>query len=222
VIDDHASVAWWQINPHLGDLWGTTCPQESTWHAGRGQESFKHPKTGYAGVIDTVVPLYPRPVAQAVCASAVHGEITAGDTVTWHDVHGRVLVSAEALTSGTPIRDGYTRKALFQTANFPTIEYDIDSVTGVVRHGDTLVATAFGEFQLRGVRRPLSATIRAWHEALGLRITGQGVFPAGDLLETYRMSRMALGLGVGEHIWKKVHWGIDAILAAAGTGAASP
>ena len=66
VIDDRSSLAWWQINPHLGDLWGTTCPQESSWHAGREQDPYKRTTTAYAAVLDTVIPLYPRPVAQAV------------------------------------------------------------------------------------------------------------------------------------------------------------
>jgi hypothetical protein len=219
VIDGRSSLAWWQINPHLGDLWGTSCPQESTWHAGRGPEAFKHPKTGYAGVIDTVVPLYPRPVAQAVCGPAVQGELWASDTVTWQQVHGSVAVSVNALVSGTPIRDGYTHRTLFESGSFPSIQFELDSVTGVRRSGDTLSATGVGVFELRGVRQPMTVSIRAWHEALGLRITGQGEFPALDLITKYRMSRMALGLGVSEHIWKRVHWGLDAILLPAGHGA---
>ena len=34
-VDPKASLAWWQINPHLGHLWATTCPQEPSWKPGR-------------------------------------------------------------------------------------------------------------------------------------------------------------------------------------------
>jgi hypothetical protein len=218
VIDEESSLAWWQMNPHLGDLWGTTCPSESSWHAGRAQDPMKHEKskTGYAGVLDTIIPLYPRPVAQAVCVPAVSGEIEAADTIAWRGVHGHIAVDASKLTSGMPSRDSYAQHSLLQTSSFPSIEFDIDSVTALERHGDTLAATAIGVFQLRGVREPVAVPVRVWHEALGLRVTGQSQFPAMELIDTYKMSRVGLGLGVASHVWKKLHWGLDAILVPAG------
>ncbi|HUL01866.1 MAG TPA: YceI family protein [Gemmatimonadales bacterium] len=221
IIDAQSSLAWWQMNPHLGDLWGTTCPAESSWHAGRAQDPMKHEKakTGYAGVIDTVVPLYPRPVAQAVCVPAVSGEIEAADTVSWRGVHGRIAVQVSALTSDLPTRDSYARRSLLQAATFPTVEFEVDSITGVARHGDTLTATAVGVFQLRGIRDPAAVPIRIWHDALGLRVTGQGQFPATELIYHYKMSRVGLGLGVASHVWKVLHWGLDAIFIPAPAGA---
>lgn len=214
VIDEKSSLAWWQINPHLGDLWGTTCEAESSWHAGRAQDPMKHErsKMGYAGVLDTLVPLYPRPVAQAVCAPAVTGEFEAVDTVHWRGVHGQVVVAAGSLTSGLSTRDNYARHSLLQTASFPNVTFQVDSITGAERHGDTLTATAFGVFELRGVRQPMTVPIRFWHDALGLRVTGQTHFPATDLITVYKMSKIGLGLGVASHVWKQFYWGIDAIL----------
>ena len=35
--DKRASLAWWQINPHLNHLWATTCPEEPSWRPGEGR-----------------------------------------------------------------------------------------------------------------------------------------------------------------------------------------
>jgi YceI-like domain len=212
VIDDASSLAWWQVNPHLGDLWGTTCPQESSWHAGRAQDPYKRTNTAYAAVIDTIIPLYPRPVAQSVCQPAVTGDFTLPDTVTWQGVKGNVAVDVFALTSGNNTRDTYARAKVFQSGDYPTIEFQVDSVVGIARHGDTLMATAVGLFKFVGVRRPTSLPVKAWREKLGLRVTGKGEFPATELREVFNISATALGMGVGTRIWKKIHWGLDAIL----------
>ena len=72
-LDERASLAWWQMSPHLSHLWATTCPQETSWQPGDERsagwivDESRMPKTGHSNTIDTVhVPLYPRPVAQAV------------------------------------------------------------------------------------------------------------------------------------------------------------
>ncbi|HUL01865.1 MAG TPA: YceI family protein [Gemmatimonadales bacterium] len=219
VIDEPSSLAWWQMNPHLGDLWGTTCPSESSWHAGREQDPMRHPKTGYAAVLDTVIPLYPRPVAQSICRPAVSGEFSIADTVSWQGVRGRVIIDAFAITSDNPRRDTYARAYIFKTGSFPTIEFQVDSVTGIVRHGDTLTASAVGVFEFVGVRRAMAVPIRAWREPLGLRVTGKAEFPALELETTYNISRMALGMGVGARVWKTLHWGVDAVVVPASVGA---
>ena len=61
----------------------------------------------------------------------------------------------------------------------------------------------------------MTIPIKAWHEPLGLRVTGQFHFPAPDLINVYRMSKYPLSLGVGMKIWEQVHMGIDAILVGA-------
>jgi hypothetical protein len=212
VIHEKASLAWWQINPHLGDLWGTTCPAESSWHAGREEDPFKHRTTGYAAVMDTIIPLYPRPTAQAVCAPGVSGEVSVSDTVTWHDVRGQFSVDVYTLTSGMPGRDTYARGNILDAGRYPTIDFQLDSVTGVARKGDTLTGMAYGVFRLRGMPQAVALPVRAWREPLGLRVTAKTGFPAMELITTYGMSKMSLGLGVASKVWKEVHWGIDAVL----------
>ena len=36
VVDPKGSLAWWQIEPNMQHLWGTSCPQEPSWRPGEG------------------------------------------------------------------------------------------------------------------------------------------------------------------------------------------
>src|SRR5688572_32909464 len=36
VVEPTSSSAWWQMNPHFGHLWATTCPADPNWSAGEG------------------------------------------------------------------------------------------------------------------------------------------------------------------------------------------
>src|SRR5882757_8516136 len=56
-VDPKASLAWWQVSPHLNHLWATTCPGEPSWRPGEGRSSgwninpyLELPATGYANV----------------------------------------------------------------------------------------------------------------------------------------------------------------------------
>src|SRR5438132_6545877 len=84
VVDSKASLAWWQINPHLHHLWATTCPGEPSWRPGEGRSSgwainpaLPLAETGYGLTDDTIhVPKYPRHrIHQGVCAEAVRGDV---------------------------------------------------------------------------------------------------------------------------------------------------
>src|SRR6266853_1910588 len=83
-VDRKASLAWWQVSPHLNHLWATTCPGEPSWRPGEGRSSgwkinpyLELPPTGYANVEDTVhVPLYPRRRVHQVLQTAQFPEIT--------------------------------------------------------------------------------------------------------------------------------------------------
>lgn len=218
-VDERSSLAWWQMSPHLAHLWATTCPQESSWQPGEERSSgwivdqSRAPKTGHANVMDTIhVPLYPRPVSQAVCTPAVKGEITVRDTVRWTGVKGVVAVRVEHLITGLEMRDNYARKAVLQTSSYPEVRFHIDSLTNQRKSGDTLIADAVGVLELRGVRTPKTVRLQAWHEPLGLRVTAKFHFPSSDLPEIYKVSRLALGLGVGTGLWRLVHLGVDAVL----------
>jgi hypothetical protein len=217
-VDPKLSLAWWQITPHMGHLWATTCPQEPSWRPGEGRS---YGWLGGAGaapasrvyVTDTIhVPRYPRYEALPVCTEAVEGEISVGNEARWQDVRGLVKVRTDALFIGSTERDTYARGVLLQSSRYPDIRFSIDSLAITARSSDTLSGTALGVFTLRGVARPMVAVVRAWPEAGGLRVTAKFRIPALDLVPVYGFSRLALGLGVGMKIWEYVFAGVDVVL----------
>lgn len=218
--DKKASLAWWQINPHMNHLWATTCPAEPSWRPGEGRSGgwvigkwLRPAKQGEADVSDTtIIPLYPRRRVRFVCVEAVDARVVLPDTVRWTGVRGEVTVKADALIGGLDIRDAYTREKLLQTTQYPEIKYVIDSLVNVVQRRDTLHATAVGVFTLRGVSQPARANLRAFAEAGGTRVLGKIKIPAHDLVPVYGMSMNALGMGVGTLIWHDVYVGVDLLM----------
>lgn len=219
-IDEHASLAWWQISPHLNHLWATTCPQDHSWQPGDERSSGwafdirRVPSEGHANIVDTVhVPLYPRPVGkvESECTPAVRGQIVASDTIAWRGVKGLVLIRADAFVTGLSARDEYARKAVLQAPMYPDIRFHLDSLIEV-QPGDTVKAKAVGRFVFHGVTEQEVVWVKAWKEAGGLRVTGKFNMLPTDLIEKYSVSRLVLGLGVGTAIWKILHLGFDIIL----------
>src|SRR5687767_4148152 len=85
VIDSKASLAWWQMNPTLGHLWGTTCPDEPSWRAGEGStiDQIGHvvnKRTSLSGGDENRIPLYPRKTVRSLCRTSLTGTITVADT----------------------------------------------------------------------------------------------------------------------------------------------
>jgi hypothetical protein len=226
-VDGPSSLAWWQLNPHLNHLWATTCPEEPTWQPGDDRSSGwtvnndKLPKNyvRYSNTLEKVIPLFPRGPVTAVCPErAVEGEFVAGDTVNFRGVSGQVNVRAGSLITGLRMRDEFASKSVLQSNKYTFIRFRVDSLSSVQR-GDTTQANAVGTLQLHGVDRPLTVPVKIWREAGGWRVVGQWEMPATDMVEVYKMSKFALGLGVGTGVWKKLHMGVDVVLKPAGTPA---
>jgi hypothetical protein len=222
-VESRSSLAWWQLNPHLGHLWATTCPQEPSWQPGRDRaagwnvEESKAPKHGYSNTIEKRVPLYPRDSVSVVCPqNAVAGEISVGDSTSWRGVNGVISVRSNTLVTGLKMRDEFASKSVLRSGKYPNIRFRIDSVTSVMR-GDSTRANVVGVFELHGVQSPMIVPVRIWKDGGGIRVTGQFDIRAAEMVEKYRMSKMALGLGVGTGIWKTLHMGFDVILKPAGT-----
>jgi hypothetical protein len=219
-VDQRASLAWWQVNPHLNHLWATTCPEEPSWRPGEGRtiawenlSAYDIPKQGYAGVSDTTqVPLYPRPRARSVCTEAVSGQVVAADTVTWQGVRGEIAVLMEALITGHERRDQFARLSILEVDRYPEARFKIDSLVGVTRQADTIHGTAVGFLTIRYMREPMKAAVRAWPEAGGLRVLAKFRMPASALVEEYGLSRFSLGLGVMTRIWYDLFMGVDLVL----------
>ena len=223
-IDKKSSLAWWQVNPHMEHLWATTCPQDPSWRPGEGASLgwaadflAKGMSTGHSTKLadSSSIPLYPRRRVRPVCSEAVSGEITV-DTVNWSSAKGTVTVKADQITTGTDMRDNYAKKSILTTANYPDIKFTVDSLGPMVMktsaRGDTLRGNVYGTFELRGVSQPMVAKARTTHEAGGLRVRAQFMINTKDMIEVYKMSKMALGLGVGQTIWEELHMGVDILL----------
>jgi hypothetical protein len=170
-------------------------------------------KTGYQNVADTVnVPLDPRPKVRSVCNEAVEGVVLVADTVTWRAVRGSVAVKGAELVTGESRRDSYARNAILNTDRYPQVRFTVDSLVGMTRQGDTLRGTAVGMLNLHGVTKPMTADVRAWPEAGGMRVLAKIRVKAHDLVPEYGMSKFALGLGVGTRIWQDLFMGVDMVL----------
>jgi len=223
-VDPKASLAWWQMSPNLNHLWATTCPEDPSWRAGEGRSggwsmSGLATSKGSAGIPDTVnVPLYPRWEARSICSEGVKGQVRAADTVAWRGVRGDVVVSADALISGAEGRDTYTRQAILQTNRWSEIRFRLDSLVDVTRQADTLHGTAVGVFTLRDVAKPMTAAVRAWPEAGGLRVLAKFRVMASSLVPEWGLPKFALGLGVGLNIFQDLFMGVDLVLRRAEAG----
>jgi hypothetical protein len=216
-VDHQKSLAWWQVDPHYEHLWATTCPADSSWQAGEGRDAGLYtnyatrPVTRAAGTSDTRIPLFPREIVKANCRNAVRGENPAQDTVRWRGVQGTVSVIADSLFTGLSFRDKYGRNVVLETSKYPSITFTIDSLTEV-QPGDTMRAIAVGTLELHGVKHATRAPVLAWREPSGFRIRSQFSVPALALTQEFKMSRVALGMGVGMRRWKTVYMGVDLIL----------
>lgn len=219
VVDPKGSLAWWQIDPHLSHLWGTTCPQEPSWRPGEGRsggwttEQAMNAKTlahGFSDVSDTVhTPLYPRRRVRFVCSEAVQGEFLLPDTLKWRGAHGRITIDAKQIVTGENMRDKYEQNAILSVSVYPEITYALDSIADVTRKGDTLTGTAYGNWTMRSVTKPVSSFAKAYPEAGGMRLLTKFRIPVKDLVEEYGVWKRNLGLGVMMDIWKWLYMGVD-------------
>jgi hypothetical protein len=218
-VDPRTSLAWWQLSPHLGHLWATTCPQDPSWQPGESRgaghqlDQTTRKEVPIIQVDDPRVPLYPRERVAPVCSEAVSGSVAVADSARWAGVRGVVIVRTEHLINGMPMRDAFARKAVYSSERYPDVRFLIDSLADVRRGGgDTLHAKAVGAMVLRGVRTQLTVPVEAWADVGGLRVRGKFSIPARELVSVYGVSSFALGLSLGTRIWKTLHLGFDVVL----------
>jgi hypothetical protein len=215
--EPRASLAWWQVDPHFGHLWATTCPGDPTWQPGEGRspqyyvDYIRRHDIKESGVRDTRIPLYPRKRIRYVCKPAVSAVVEVSDTNSLKLVSAQVSVLADSLFTGLDMRDAYARSKVLNTRQFPAIRFTVDSLTAVTP-GDTLKATAVGTFELRGVRTPMSSPVKVWREGGGIRVQSHFTIPASALVEVFDMSPLALGMGVRMGQWDSIHMGVDMLL----------
>jgi hypothetical protein len=217
IVEPRASLAWWQIDPHIGHLWATTCPDDPSWQPGEGHSPSyyinwsERKRVALTDTRDDRIPLYPRGTVRLLCREAVQGVILVADPGGWDGVSGTVSILADSLVTGLDLRDRFARNRVFETAKFPSLRFTIHNVQDL-QPGDTLRGVATGSFEFRGVAAPMTAPVKAWMEGELLRVVAEFEFPARDLTKVYDVPEMALGMGVGMRVWRTVYAGVDLML----------
>lgn len=217
-IDVSRSLAWWQLDPHYGHLWATTCPKDKSWQPGEGHSAGYYinyktrPKISTTKESETRIPLFPRDTVRANCRQAVSGSFTTADVKRFSEMKGVVTVKVDSLTNGSDSRDVFADKYVYGSAKYPTIRFTVDSVTSVIVKGDTTTAVVVGTFALRDVEKPTRIQVQGVREGGDLRVRGMFAMPASELRDRYGVSKIALGVGVGLKLWDTLFMGFDLIL----------
>ncbi len=233
VVEQTSSLAWWEVSPNLGYLWATTCPGDPSWSAGepRRGHGWDHyflpwverpvvPQSREAGwhgavaVSDTTFrQLFARRDAYPVCGNALDGRLLVVDANVRGGFRAQITVLADRLTTGSEARDHYAHRAVLHVRAHPQIKFTIDSVVGLTEHADTVRGTARGVLTLRGVAKPLVASVSFWNDtaAGGMRVLAKTHIPVWHLWSEYRMSQFALG-SIGADAWQDVWMGVDLVL----------
>jgi hypothetical protein len=217
-IDNTRSMVWWQIDPHFGHLWATTCPKDPSWQPGEGHSPgyyvnfANRPRIKTTAVAETRVPLFPRKTVRAVCARSVTGTITIADAASYTGVKGVVSIDPDSITMGADARDIFSRKYVYKTPLYHNIEFTIDSLSHVTVSGDTVNAIAHGTFDFRDVPTKHAVEVTGVNDPAGFRVRGKFAFPARDISDKYGVSNIVLGAGVGLKLWNTIYLGFDLIM----------
>jgi polyisoprenoid-binding protein YceI len=223
-LDNSRSLVWWQLDPHFGHLWATSCPLDRSWQPGEGHSAGHYinyktrPKIETTNRSETRLPLFPRDTVRANCSRAVTGTLTTTDARRFANLKGTISVLADSITNGNDQRDVFARKYVYASSRYPAITFTIDSLTNVVVAGDSVTAIAVGTFELRGVQKPTRVQVRGAPTPDGLRVRGMFAMPASELRDRYGASKVALGLGVGMKLWDTLYMGFDLIMKERGAG----
>jgi hypothetical protein len=225
VLDRARSLVWWQVDPHFGHLWASSCPKDPSWQPGEGHSAGYYmnyaarPKISTNKASESKIPLFPRRTVRPNCRQAVSGSFTAADPTTWKNFKGRISVTPDSIETGANHRDAFAQKYVYSTAKHPTMDFAIDSLTSVVVTGDTVHAVAVGAFQLRGVKKQSRVQVTGVKEPAGLRVRGMFAMPASELRDHFGVSQWAMGAGIGLKLWDTLFMGFDLILVPANESA---
>ncbi len=217
-LDEKRSLIWWQLDPHFGHLWATTCPSDPSWqpgegHSGRFGVNFKkRPKVKLTNTSAGTFPLFPRDTVRANCRAAVRGAFSTSDVKRYAGMRGTVVAEMDSVTNGSDARDLFAKKYIYSSARFPTVKFTVDSITSVRMVGDTIHAIAVGTFELRGVAKYTRVQVQGINEPAGLRVRGFWAMPVQELQNNYSISRAVLSMGVGAKLWDTLYMGFDLIL----------
>jgi hypothetical protein len=219
-IDQQRSLVWWQIDPHFGHLWASSCPKDPSWQPGEGHSAGYYlnyaarPNIGTTKASENKIPLFPRRTVRPNCRTAVSGTFTSTDPVAFTNFRGKITVLPDSIETGANHRDAFATKYVYNTDKYPTIDFVIDSLTNIAvsASGDTVNAVAVGTFHLRGAKKATRVQVRGIKEPSGLRVRGVFAMPASELRDQYGVSQWAMGAGIGLKLWDTLFMGFDLIL----------
>jgi hypothetical protein len=217
-IDASRSLVWWQLDPHYGHLWATSCPRDPSWQPGEGHSAGYYinyksrPKIRTTKESENRVPLFPRDTVRANCRPAISGSFRATDVRRFANLKGVITVAPDSITNGSDSRDKFADRYVYGSAKYPTIKFTIDSVTSVNIVGDTINAVAVGTFVLRDIEKLTRVQVQGIRDGNRMRVRGMFAMPARELRDKYGISPIALGVGVGLKLWDTLFMGFDLIL----------
>jgi hypothetical protein len=226
-IDKTRSLVWWQIDPHFGHLWASSCPNDPSWQPGEGHSAGHYlnyaarPKIATTKSSESRIPLFPRRTVRPNCRQAVSGTFTASNASQWQNFKGVIKILPDSIDTGADFRNAFAHKYVYHTDVHPAISFTVDSLTSVVVAGDTVNAVAVGIFELRGVKKQTRVQVRGIKEPSGMRVRGMFAMPSAELRDRYGVSQWALGAGVGLKLWDTLFMGFDVILTEAEASAGS-
>ena len=105
--------------------------------------------------------------------SRVEGSIRVGDLDRLSDAAACIRIDAASLDTGNRIRDGNMREGHLETSRFPTIDFLLTMVDGMMRQPGRWQFMASGTLSLHGVEREVRFPIRAREEGETVVLTGQ-------------------------------------------------
>ncbi|HUP90344.1 MAG TPA: YceI family protein [Longimicrobiales bacterium] len=217
VIDQKRSLVWWQLDPHFGHLWATTCPYDPSWMPGEGHSAGYNthvrnkPRIRMTNESAGIFPLFPRDSVRAVCRSAVSGSFSTSGA-RYAGLKGMVQVTMDSITNGADHRDLFAKKYIYSSAKYPSMSFTVDSLSNVNFVGDTVNAIAVGTFVFRGVEKATRVQLQGVRDPSGLRVRGLWAMPASELTHRFMISKTVLSMGVGAKLWDTVFMGFDFVL----------
>jgi hypothetical protein len=215
---------WWQVNPHFGHLWATTCPNDETWQAGEGRSTGYRDKSSTGNKVrmtnvkdsHDIIPLFPRDTVRANCRRAVAGSLTANGA-DYRGLRGDVRMRPDSLVIGSEMRDRFARKYIYKSGTYKEISFVVDSVSKVQVRNDTIRGEAHGVFSIRDAKSVIAVPFYAVSEGQDLRVRGKWHVTAKAMVSDYHIPKSAMAMGVGSKMFDELHMGFDLILRRATT-----
>jgi hypothetical protein len=99
-----------------------------------------------------------------------------------------------------------------ETGRFPEIHFTLDSLVSMTKQADTLRGSAVGTLTVRDVQMPITAALKVFPDAGGMRVLAKWRIPATTLQLQLVPRLHYVALGVNTLIWHDFFMGADLVL----------